>query len=488
MFKDLARRVPRSNEYDERVWQLEVYRRILNGSIYDQMPYSFHEERQSGGDYIPIRDRAPSVRYNLCRLVVEDSVSLLFSEGHFPTIDCEDKAVRDAFISIIKESKLNGVMVDAAIRGSVGSIAILLRVLKNRLFFSVLETGFLTPNWDPEAPDTLLSVTERYKVKGSTLRGNGYPILDSQLDVDHWFQRIWTVDAEEWYVPQGAPVDLDDKPKLDVQRTVQHKLGFVPIVWIKNLPGGNEIDGACTFRGAIDTSIEIDYQLSQAGRGLKYSSDPTLLIKEPAAPGDDIVKGGGNAITVSAEGDAKMLEINGTASAAVIEYVRTLREFALESVHGNRASPERMTAAQSGKALELMNQGLIWLTDNLRVSYGEDGLLKLAKMIVAASQKFPLQVLGMQLPPMAPTAPLSLKWSRWYPSTAQDRLQDANTLAQLSSSGHISRETAVKAIAETYDIEDVPAEIAKINADMATADARAQAMTAQVQAKETLPE
>ena len=33
---------------------------------------------------------------------------------------------------------------------------------------------------------------------------------------------------------------------------------------------------------AIETKIEIDYQLSQAGRGLKYSSDPTLLIKEPA--------------------------------------------------------------------------------------------------------------------------------------------------------------------------------------------------------------
>ena len=32
-------------------------------------------------------------------------------------------------------------------------------------------------------------------------------------------------------------------------------------------------------------------------------------------------------------------------------------------------------AAQSGRALELMNQGLIWLADNLRVSYGEGALL-----------------------------------------------------------------------------------------------------------------
>ncbi len=143
---------------------------------------------------------------------------------------------------------------------------------------------------------------------------------------------------------------------------MKHGLGFVPMVWIRNLPGpsstGDAADGACTFRTAIETQIEIDYQLSQAGRGLKYSSDPTLLIKEPASTDSEIVKGAGNALVVSEKGDAKLLEIGGTASAAVIEYVRTLRELALESVHGNRANADRLTAAQSGRALELMNQGL----------------------------------------------------------------------------------------------------------------------------------
>ena len=97
---------------------------------------------------------------------------------------------------------------------------------------------------------------------------------------------------------------------------------------------------------------------------------------------------------MSEKGDAKLLEIGGTASAAVIEYVRTLREFALESVHGNRASADRLTAAQSGRALELMNQGLIWLADNLRVSYGEGALLELARMILRASQVYRLRVIG----------------------------------------------------------------------------------------------
>jgi len=171
---------------------------------------------------------------------------------------------------------------------------------------------------------------------------------------------------------------------------------------------------------------------------------------------------------VSEKGDARLLEIGGTASAAVIEYVRILRELALESVHGNRANADRLTAAQSGRALELMNQGLLWLADNLRVSYGENAILNIARMVVRASQIYRLNVMGAIIPPLEPTVRLSLIWPRWYASSADDRQKDARTLTTLATSGHVSRETAVKAIADTYDIEDVPAELTRIAADRKT--------------------
>ncbi len=158
----------------------------------------------------------------------------------------------------------------------------------------------------------------------------------------------------------------------------------------------------------MHTQVEIDYQLSQVGRGLKYSSDPTLLLKDPTLPDGELIKGAGNALIVSEKGDARLLEIGGTASAAVIEYVRTLRELALESIHGNRASPDKVAAAQSGRALELLNQGLIWLADNLRTSYGEVGLLQLARLIVRASQIYTLVVFGEAVSPMDGRSPLTL--------------------------------------------------------------------------------
>jgi hypothetical protein len=73
--------------------------------------------------------------------------------------------------------------------------------------------------------------------------------------------------------------------------------------------------------------------------------------------------------------------------------------------------------------------------------------------------------MGMPLPKLSSTASLSLKWPRWYPLSADDRQKDAQTLATLATSGHISRETAVKAICGTYDIEDVPAELDRIITD-----------------------
>jgi hypothetical protein len=468
MFETICDLVPRDADYPPRTRALDILQRVLNGTLYDVLPYQFHQERSSSGEYVPLRNRRPSVRYTLCRVVVEDSVALLFSEGHFPTIDCIDPDVTSFFSDVVKEARLNQVMIDAAIRGSIGSVAILLRLLRGRIFLDVLDTSYLTPQWDVEAPDVLVKVTEKYKVSGRLLATNDYDIAEP--DRDYWFIRCWDSQSETWFIPSpvGDPID----PPIDRSRSTRHDLGFVPLVWIRNLPGlsasGDSNDGACTFRSAIETQIEIDYQLSQAGRGLKYSSDPTLLIKEPATTDSEIIKGAGNALVVSEKGDAKLLEIGGTASAAVIEYVRVLREMALESIHGNRASADRLTAAQSGRALELLNQGLIWLADNLRISYGEGALLKLARMILRATQRYPLIVMGTPVSDLDPTAQLSLKWPRWYASTSDDRQKDAQTLSTLAAAGQISRETAVKSIADTYDIEDVSVELARIAADRET--------------------
>jgi hypothetical protein len=458
VFATICDMVPWDRDFPDRARRLTLLKLVLDNSLYDYLPFAFHQERTAGGEYIPLRQRRPSVRYGMPRVVVEDSVALLFSEGHFPAVDSPDGEVRQAAARLVRDTRLNSVMVEAALRGSVGSVAILMRVLRGRVFLDVLDTPYLTPEWDPDAPDTLLRVTERIKVSGASLLAQGYDIADA--DTAWWFQRQWDADQESWFEP--LPANSPWVATLDRARTLRHGLGFVPIVWIRNLPGGDAVDGAATFRAAIDTSIEIDYQLSQAGRGLKYSSDPTLLIKEPAGVEGTMIRGAANALVVSEKGDARLLEIGGTASQAVIDYVRILRELALESVHGNRADASRLTVPASGRSLELMNQGLLWLADNLRVSYGENGVIPLIRMMLRAGESFALTVDGAAFPVLDSSAPLTLRWPDWYPPDSADRQRDAATVLSLVGAGMLSRETALRILAPDYDIADAGEELGRI--------------------------
>ncbi len=448
MFQAISDLIPVDRDMPARFRCLDLMGRVLDGTLYDALPFDFHEERSPGGEYVPLRRRRPSVRYALARVVVEDSVSLLFSEGHFPSIVSSDPGVRSGLAAVALECRLNQVMTEAAIRGSVGSVAILLRVLRGRVFLDVLDTACLTPRWVPEIPDQLAAVVERYKVPGAELVAAGYEVPP---DGTFWFERRWDAEWEEWFVP--VPVGSGLVAVRDEGRSVRHGLGFVPLVWIRNLPGGVTPDGGCTFRAAVETGIEIDYQLSQAGRGLKYSSDPTLLIKEPAGLQGELVRGAANALIVSEKGDARLLEINGTAAGAVLDYVRLLRELALEGVHGNRADASRLGASTSGRALELMNQGLIWLADQLRVSYGEGGVLAVLRMILRAGQVYPISALGT----VDTEASVGLKWPPWYPATSEDRARDAGTVLSMVEAGLIDRAAGLRLLAADWAVGQLPA-------------------------------
>jgi hypothetical protein len=460
----LQGRLASDPDFPERTARLLALEAVLDGRQYDSLPFAFSSERSGGGEYVPLSERRPSVRTGLCRVVVEDAVSLLFSDGHFPMIQATDPRTVSALSALIKECRLNETMLEAATRGSVGSIAILFRTFEGRPFFDVLSSAYLTPEWSAEDSRRLVRVTELFKVRGVDLVAQGYAVDPKQR---FWFRRVWDEGREVWFEP--VPVGTAELPvKEDAVRSVEHRLGFVPIVWIKNLPGSSlsAPDGACTFAPAIDTVIETDYLLSQAGRGLKYGSDPTLVLKdggELGSGGPQRVGGASTALVLPPEGDAKLLEINGNAAAAVLAHVRELRAIALEAMHGNRAHGDRVTAAQSGRALELLCQGLIWLADRLRISYGEGALLSLLRMVCLASSRSKpgVEIMGESYASLDPSG-LGLRWPDWFAPSFSDRQAQANTLCMLVNAGILSRETALGSIASIYDVENLAEETDRV--------------------------
>jgi len=467
-FLDLKSRYRKDVDYPERTYDLQMYRRVLDGTLYDVLKYPFYQNFHDLGSQrepISLSERRPSVRYRLAKVVVDNVVSLLFGEGRFPVANVSDENTKDKLALIENGTNLRYKMMQAAVSGSVGSAAIFFRLINGKPFFDCLYTEYLTPTYNPQDPDELISVKQKYKISGNDLKLKGYENIVK--DESYWFVREWTSEEEIFYMPYKVS---ETKPsiKVDKIRSIKHGLGFVPIVWMKTPDPLNEIDGMCLFKDAIDTNIELDYQMSQAGRGLKYSSEPLLLIKNPAlSMQGEIVLGGGNVIEVDEGGDAKHVEISGNATEAVIAYANTLREIILENIHGNRSRPEKMTTVQSGRAMEMMNLPLVWLADKLRISFGEMGLKKVFKMLLKANQTQEFIICGERVPKgtLKYDENISLKWPHWFAATADDRFKEANTVKMLKDANIMSTETAVATIADEYDIIDIEHELDKIEAD-----------------------
>jgi len=445
-------------------------RRVLDGTMYDVLPHDFSEEYSGAGEYIPLSRRRPSVRTNLCRTVVDDSVSLLFGDTHWPSFRATDQNTSDALNAFARCAGLRTLMVEAATRGSVGSVAILVEAIDSQLAPTLLDTAYLTPRWD--ALGRLLSVQERFIVQGADLAASGYSIPDDMAGALYWWQRTWT--AQECEVMQPQPVSSDKSASIDAERSSKHGLGFVPVVWIRNLGGASgEADGACTFEKAIDTVIEADYLLSQGGRGLRYASDPTLVLKagreESGAPARQ--GGAASALTLPPDGDAKLLEINGAAADAVLTHYRELRALVLEQLHGNRAHSDKISAAQSGRAMEMMCLPLIWLTDRLRQSYGESGLLCLLRMVCQFSAALADGVLidGERRKDLDSTG-LCLHWPPWFDPTEPELLALAQGLVTAVDGGLIANQTACMIYAARIGVADASEEWAKIKAEIANSE------------------
>jgi len=242
----------------------------------------------------------------------------------------------------------------------------------------------------------------------------------------------------------------------------------VTIGWIRILARahGDDPDGECTFERAIDTVIEADYLLSQAGRGLKYGSDPTLVLKTNGFSEGNARQGGAaSALTLPPEGDAKLLEINGNAAGAVLAHYRELRQLILEQLHGNRAHGDRISSAQSGRAMEMMCQPLIWLVDRLRHSYGAGGLLPLYRMACAFSAGLENGLcLNGEMVRGLDSAGLALHWPPWFPVSEPELLSLAQGLVTAWRGGIVSRETAVRLYANATGNIDPAAEWSRIAA------------------------
>lgn len=458
----------------EREARLCILKKVLNGTLYDNL-LPWHQEYDGAGgnsSYIALARRKPCVTYNISKIIVDESTSMLFGDSHFPTarvkIDGEDDDDNTNLLKFLVDScNLKSKMRNAAMKGSLGSVCVLVKVLQSKFYIDVLDTVHLKPVFDVEAPENLVKLTDKRKVDGATLQAYGYTIDEDDKNEDFYIVREWDDTWETYYLPYKVGIEKDNptfKPKEDSKKSQMHNLGFVPAIWIKNTDDDQHIDGECTFESIIDIGVQIDYLLSQQARALTYSLDPTIVIKNPSSLSSKILIKG-QPMVVGEDGDAFMLEMTGKSTEAVLDYVRALRELALEVVRGNRANPDKMSAIHSGKALQMLNSKLITFVEDLRLAYGQNGLKRVLCMMVDIinSAQVDLDLKDHQCTINDPMVEIELDWPEWYPPTPQDDLQESQALQTLVATGILSKESALMNVADKYHVLDTEKELTNIS-------------------------
>lgn len=408
MFKKIQAniRYPEWVKLDPRYKKLDIFDRLLDGTFYDDLPYAFYDEKEVGGKPIPLTDRRPSAQYRLPRMVARWCARKLFAGRHAPRIWHKDVKTRKRVAKIAHQARLNEKMLEAVMLGSVGSVALTFRVSdddgKKSIAMSLWRAKYCYPSFNSEGDLETLRIC--YVTHGGNLMAMENAPAYLKASESYWFIRDYTTQAEITYQPvqkdEWNPIEGFAKQGQTLTpwegEQYDHALGFVPGHWFVNLAGGCIPDGACTWEDAIPNSIEIDYTLSQTGRGVRYNCAPQLVIKGEVLNADEqITRGPTFYIHLSPDkkdedgnmlggADAKLLEMTGAGTKVSLELVHHLRNMALEQISASRKDPEKIKGQLSGRAMEFMDEESDDMALELRSQYGDHGMLPLLRKIVKA--------------------------------------------------------------------------------------------------------
>ncbi|MFH1184473.1 MAG: hypothetical protein V1755_05480, partial [Chloroflexota bacterium] len=340
------------------------------------LPPGFYD----AGESMPLKFRKPTVAYHLVRVIVNRFTSLLFSESQSPRLIIEgDQDTEDFVSAMIDAARLWPAMIMARTHGgATGTACIGFQFLDGRPVVEVHDPRWIIPTFIDRASWRLRSIEIRYH----------YPVEERDREtglweeVPYWYRRV--IDETSDTLFRGIPVEDGTEPlNWPVERTVQHGMGFCPVVWIQNIPVQDDADGEPDVWGIYDIIEAIDALLSQAQKGTLANADPTLIINTASELGS-IRKGSDNAIKLPGSGDnANYLEIGGAGLKMAMDLSAQFRSYALEVAQCVLDHPD--TASRTATEIERVYSSMLSKADIMREQYGQRGVRPLVEMMIAAA-------------------------------------------------------------------------------------------------------
>lgn len=457
------------------------------------MPPGFYD----AGATLPLKFRKPSTPYYLARAVVAKFNGLLFSEKRHPKIVCDDpqtEAWLNAFIEVTQFWAQAILM--RTYGGGMGSVAMGFKFVNGKPYVEVYDTRWCTPEWADRTDLTLRSLDKRFQFSLMVTVNRRNP-TNGQITQDKetrwfWYRRHITETSDTVWAKVPVPEDPEEEPEWDKypSQTVEHGLGFCPIVWIQNEPDDSP-DGDPDCYGAFELIESIDALLSQASRGTIASCDPTLGISADAEF-DEIKKGSNNAIQVEKGGTVTYLEITGTGIDRAQKLADDLEKRALVIVQCMLDPYKENGPARSTVEVEHQYSAMTERADVFRRQYGDRGVKILLNMVLRAARSMGETRAAedasgvtrifrqtVKLPRAKKTAEdgsweyvdreigrgetITLKWPGYYTPTIQSIAHAVTAVGEaLRTYKVIAIKDAVEFLAPYLDIDDVGATVLEL--------------------------
>lgn len=438
-FRELMEGLKLSDGYTERYRLYEALDRQLDGRLYEDLAWPFEKEAAPGLKYIPLRDRRPSVQFNLAYEITQDTLSELFGDEQFPAVKVVKKGEQNedaekAILELIEAVDLMETLVNIYETGVVGSVGVVVqRSDDGSPYYDVLPGRWCQPIYVSPISRTLKALMVTMPIDKETAIELEPDLLDderNQKSSQFWYRYIigphdiatYKPMPDDLYARLGQPYENNQGEIIEFEPRDLIAHGFkgrVPALFIKNLGGKPQgLDGMALWWPGRDICVEVDYTLSQAGRGLRYAADPRLFVRTgelddggmPAGFEDEKPLGGmatltdddGRAVTGvtqtlvgrGAAADAKLLEISADGITEEREFVRDLREYFLEVLGGQKARAEHLKGAPSGAAIDKAGKPLRRLVRRQRRPYGNGALLGVLDLTI-----YGMRIGALDVPP-----------------------------------------------------------------------------------------
>jgi len=343
------------------------------------------------GYYVPLSNRRPSAPYRLGRRIVLSFTSMVFGEGHWPTVLSEDPETQDFVEALIEKTGLRTVFSRARnLAGSTGSVGLSWvfhdGVPKVRVHSSknvhVLE-------WEDEDLRIPSHVIELYQ----------YPVVETDPETNksvknyYWFRRDWTPKADVRFkrvkVTKKNPVW-----EIDEEQSYVHDDGFAHFVWVTNIPDDSNpegYDGQPDYAFLYDQLDSLDVLNSVHVKGTTVNLDPTLKLRMDKEDVDDEVhKGSDNSLITGTDGDADYMTLPAEVVTAGREAIASQREQVLEAAECVIPDPNEVAGAgTSAVALKLIYAPMLAKSDIMREQFGKCIVMLLEQMLKCARARLP---------------------------------------------------------------------------------------------------